>query len=62
MASLVADYNSSGEEDDAQMAAEVPSVDYDESLKVISTLRERFPLNSAPVVPNKVRITEMGYN
>ena len=62
MASLVADYNSSGEEDEAQMAAEVPSVDYDESLKVISTLRERFPLNSAPVVPNKVRITEMGYN
>ena len=55
MAALVADYNSSGEEEEeAEKTAEVPSVDYEESSKVISRLREQFPLDSAPVVPNKV--------
>lgn len=57
MAALVADYNSSGEEEEeVERTAEVPSVDYEESSKVISSLRERFPLDSAPVVPNKVSL------
>ena len=57
MAALVADYTSSGEEDETETVAQVPSVDYEESKKIFSSLRERFPLDSAPVVPNRVSQT-----
>ena len=55
MASLVAaSYNSSGEEEEEEDTP-ATTVDYEESAKLLSSLKERFPLDSAPAVPNRVR-------
>ena len=44
-------YSSSDEDDD-----KTPEIDPHESAKVVSRLKERFPLNSAPAVLGKVGI------
>lgn len=55
--SMLVDYDdSSGEEDrtkESQSEKPVP-IDYNDSCKVFSGLKERFPLDSTPGVPNKV--------
>jgi len=49
-------YDSSGEEDSAveKRGDEAPSIDPEESASVFSKLKEKFSLESAPSVPNKV--------
>ena len=49
-------YDSSGEEDSAveKRGDEAPSIDPEESASVFSKLKEKFSLESAPNVPNKV--------
>ena len=53
-------YDSSDEEDhsaseELQRQSEAPDIDHAESSNVLSQLKERFPLNSAPNVPSRVR-------
>ena len=51
-------YDSSGEEDNAeapQKREEASTLDPNESHDVFSKLKEKFPLNSAPTVPVRVR-------
>ena len=47
-------YSSSDEEEERKQ--ERVEIDPDESAKVVSKLKERFPLNSAPTVLGKVSI------
>lgn len=57
MATALVEYGSSGEEDEIEEkenGQDKPQVDYSESSDVLASLRERFSMNSAPVVPNKV--------
>ena len=55
MDALVA-YDSSGEEDSTveKRGDETPSIDPEESASILSKLKEKFSLESAPNVPNKV--------
>ena len=53
-------YDSSDEEENSaseglQRQSEAPVVDHAESSNVLSKLKERFPLDSAPNVPSRVR-------
>lgn len=53
-------YDSSGEEDNAeapQKEEEALTLDPKESADIIFRLKEKFPLNSAPTVPIRVRVS-----
>ena len=56
MATMLVDYNSSGEEDDENelQTDRSAAIDYSDSSKVFSELKGKYSLDSAPGVPNKV--------
>lgn len=57
MATALVEYGSSGEEEEIEEnenGQDKPQIDYSESSDVLTSLRERFSMNSAPIVPNKV--------
>ena len=57
MATTLVEYGSSGEEEEIEEnenGQDKPQIDYSESSDVLASLRERFSMNSAPTVPNKV--------
>ena len=50
------DSNGSSGEETAQKKDEILPIDVEESSSVLSRLKEKFPLNSAPAVPIRVSI------
>ena len=64
MDALSAAYDSDGSsgEETSQQKDELPPIDAEESSSVLSRLKERFPFNSAPAVPIRVRKHPMRVN